>query len=257
MAIVRVDEGLIEGEPDRHAICEVGEDDFAVVHKRILERLILVRAIDIANQWLVCSRTQVAAVELQRRVEVKQCHGRNHSFLQNIIQQIAVVVDSLLVDRRPPENEGQNPGPCNAQGIILDAHRSEALDVLLVEVVVLVGDVVFGPVVRDQDLHERRCFPFFSYGTLDLCRGACDSEHEVLGKVVAIRWPEIIPRRKHELTGRHGSWRDRRAVYASVGEILDVGVQPEFRPRRIAVRIRCICCSDRGIGIPAAPSRCR
>ena len=164
----------------------MAHDHLCIVNKGILESLILVAAVGVSDFGLVRGFCEIAAEELERSIEMKKGDLWSHSLLKNEVDHIIVVVNSLLVHRRTRQRKRQDSCPSNTKREVLGAHSSNALNILLVVVIVLIRNVVFGTIIPNQDIHERRRLALLSSSTLDLTGRARNAKAKVLWEIVAV-----------------------------------------------------------------------
>jgi hypothetical protein len=118
----------------------VRHHDLAIIHpgilkSRVLEAIVQEAVLGIAADALGAD----IRIEDQGRVDVSECDDRLHAFLQNEIDQIVVVLQALLIDRRSWQSEWQNALPGYAERVVRHSHSSKALDILLVQIIIFDG----------------------------------------------------------------------------------------------------------------------
>lgn len=111
---------------------------------------------------------------------------------------------------------------------------------MLIVVVMLVGDIIFGSIVLYENVHQRWRFALFGSSSLDLTGRASDTKFESRREVVAIGWTEVVARRQNQLRGRYWGGLDGRAVNGAcsfLSEVGRVGVGPKCSPGGVSVRV--------------------
>lgn len=153
-------------------------------------------------------------------------HGnhRLHAGVKNGIDQIIVVVKGLLIDRSARQDKRQDASPWNRETIVLDAHGCQALNVLLVEEVVLIGDVVLGLGAVDQLLQKGRRTTVEGHGAFDLSGATSNTKHKVFGEVIAVGGAEIVLGRQDKLAAWNRSRADSGRIQSggSLEEIVSI-----------------------------------
>jgi len=100
---------------------------------------------------------------------------------QQLVHEAVVEVESLRVGRAA--SIGKHPRPCDRESVCLDAERFHELDVALVAMVVVVGDIT-GGVVGDfarrvgEGVPDGRQASVFGDGALDLIGRGCGPPEE-------------------------------------------------------------------------------
>lgn len=92
----------------------------------------------------------IAGDKHQWTVKVEHRDNGLHSRIENSFDHIIVMINGLLIDRSAGQDKRQDPSPWNGETIVLHAHGRDSLDVLLVQEIVLIGDVVSGLIARDE-----------------------------------------------------------------------------------------------------------
>ena len=218
----------------------MGHGDFGVVDETIDEGFVLVSAVHVADLGTVLGGRQVGAEELEGRVEVEQCHFGDHAFVEDEVDHVVVVIDAFLIDRGAWKSERQDSGPRNAEREVLDAHRSDSLDILLIVVVMLVGDIALGSTVLNQNVHQRGRLALFGRSSLDLTSTRGHAKFETRREVVAVGRAKVVLGRQNQLRGRDWGCQDRSTVQRAsriLSEVGRIGVLPKSRPRRVSVRV--------------------
>ena len=72
-------------------------------------------------------------------------HGRDDIIGQQLVDEVVVVVDTRLVPL--PDPAGQNPRPPDGEPVAVESHSFQQLDVLLVFVIGVAGNVSTGAVL--------------------------------------------------------------------------------------------------------------
>lgn len=182
--------------------------------------------------------------------------GWLHSLFEDEVDQIVVVIDTLLVDWRPRKSERKNARPSYTETVVLDTLRSESFNVLLVKVVVLVCRIVLRPIVLDKQLHHGRSTALFSDSSLDLGGRTCHAKDEIFRKVIAVSWTKVVGWGEDKLARRDWRGRNSSAVNAYFREVGRIRSLPQSCPCCIAEGILGVCCRCCCVWIPASPSRC-
>lgn len=107
---------------------------------------------------------------------MKHSHDRLHTSIENSIDQIIVVIDSLFIDRSTRQDERQNAGPRNTETLVFHAHSRQALNILLIVKVILIGDIIFWIISWDYFLKERWRAPFKGNRAFNLSSAAGDHQ---------------------------------------------------------------------------------
>lgn len=144
----------------------------------------------------------------ERAVKVQHGDDRLHASVQHGIDQVIVVIDGLLINRSARQNERQNASPRDRETVVLNAHSGHTFDVLLVEEVVLIGDVVLGLRAGDELLQERRRAAVETNGAFNLSGTASNTEHEVIREIIAILRAKVVRRGQDQLAAWNGGRRD-------------------------------------------------
>ena len=168
-AVAQLDEcaELVDREEVLHAIGEVLRNVTRVVGE-CLRRV---------------ARLPAAAVVLQRlrQIPVIQSRERLDAVREELVDQPVVEVEALRVRRAGALRKHPRPG--DRESIGLDAQRLHQLDVLLVAMVVVVGDVTGSARVRlarrvRESVPDRRRAPVLGRGAFHLIRGRRGSPEE-------------------------------------------------------------------------------
>lgn len=141
-------------------------------------------------------------------------HGL-HARIKNGLDQIIVMVNSLLVDRSARKDKRQDAGPWDRETVVLNTHGCQALDVLLVQKVVLIGYVVLGLITVNQLLQKGRRTSLERDGAFDLSGAASNPKHEIFGEIIAVGGPEVVLRRQDKLAAWNWSRTDRGRIQTS------------------------------------------
>ena len=72
-------------------------------------------------------------------------HGRDDIIGQQLVDEVVVVVDTRLIPL--PDTVGQNPRPANGEPVAVESHGFQELDVLLVFMIRVAGNISAGAVL--------------------------------------------------------------------------------------------------------------
>lgn len=164
----------------------------------------------------------VAGHKHERAIKVKHRHDRLHSSMKNSIDQIVVMINGLLINRSTRQDERQNTSPWDAETVVFHPHSRQALYILLVVEIVLIGDIVLWAVGWCKLLKKAWRSSLKGNCTFNLRSATGYTENEVVGKVVTVRGSEIIARRQDQLTTWKGGRTDgsRKDASRSLRELL-------------------------------------
>jgi len=139
---------FVERPPDGDTVREVRHYNLPIVHKRILKRHVLVRVLESRIHITDSSRPRnnedirKVSVELKRRVVMVEHDGGLHALLNHKVDEIIVMRQALPIHRCAWKCKGQDACPRDREPIVLDSHRSDAFNVMLVQIVVLNADKI-------------------------------------------------------------------------------------------------------------------
>ena len=178
-------------------------EDLAIVDKGIFPRHVLVATLEatvqVANAASAWLDEHIADVgeELERAVVVEDGNSRQHAFFQNKVDEFVIVRKAWLIDRCTWEYKREDTCPWNGEAVILYAHGCDALNVLLVEIVVLNGYPVWRLAwdVEAGNIIVGWCSTLVGDSTLNLDCCCSNTEHKVGREIVTALGNQRLGRR--------------------------------------------------------------
>lgn len=135
LGVSEVEVRLIDSDSVADAIGEAGHDDLAVVCEKLNEVVDAEATVGVAL-FVAIDDFASMAEEGEGGVNVGQCNDRVDTQADRVVDEVLVVLETRLVDGTASLHNWNDPSPGDRERIVFDAHRSNAVEILLEEPVI-------------------------------------------------------------------------------------------------------------------------